>query len=324
MSRPGAILAAVALAGVLCVPSSALAGAWTQPEGTVWSKLSLWHVDSDRIFVDSVRAGDTCNGVMLEPGDRAPYDCQLEGGGGLKTTQLFFDLFFGLHDRIDLRLQVQGIANGEFKSEFVTENERGLGDIRFGTQVLLLREPVVAAVNLRAKAPTGDFTTDAVGFSLGEGQWDLLSRGLLSKSFLDGKIWAGVEAGYRARFDNDSADLNVGDEILAIGDVGGWPSEWTYLQLRTKMVWGFTTTRTGGPISAQPVWERRYVLLEPKIMIAPLRHIDAEFKHHFRDLGVEWGVRVPVWGRNWPADPMWFVGISSAFRVFEPYSGDEG
>jgi len=173
------VTCAVALIGW---PNVAEAGAWTTEEGVVWSKIALFHLDSDRIFVDSIRAGTFCGDRTLDLGERAPYDCQLEGGGGLITTQLFLEAAIGLHERVDLRLQVPIVLQGRFDSSFVGENEQGLGDIRFGGQVLLLSDPIVLSAGWEVKAPTGEFVTDAVRIPLGEGQWDLAFRGLIARS----------------------------------------------------------------------------------------------------------------------------------------------
>jgi len=41
-------------------PAEALAGAWTTPEGKIWTKVAWLYLDSDRLFVDSERDGLIC------------------------------------------------------------------------------------------------------------------------------------------------------------------------------------------------------------------------------------------------------------------------
>jgi hypothetical protein len=302
----------------LFLPAKAQAGAWTTGEGKVWGKVAVFHMDSDRLFVDADRVGDICSERMLELGERAPYDCQLEGGGGLKTTQLFFEGAIGLHERIDLWLQIPVILNGEFTSMFVDENQRGLGDIRFGTKALLLRKPVVLATRLRVKAPTGDFPVDAVQFPLGEGQWDVTPAVLASRSLFNGAIWVGAQLGYRARFKNDQAMLDLGDEVLGVAEGGGWALPWLYTELRYQLQWGFESKRTSGPLD-QTLAPRRVMFLTPKLMVAPFRPQRATTREVLANLAVEWGVRIPVWGRGWPADPVWFIGVNTKLQAFPDY-----
>lgn len=327
MRRRALILGAAMLFAVSAVPSAARAGAWTTEEGVVWGKIALFHLDSDRVFVGHTRDGTDCSGKdgtrTLNIGDRAPYDCML--GGGLKTTQLFVEASFGLHERVELGLQLPIILNGEFVSDDVTDNSRGLGDLRFGTKVLIVPEPLVLSAAMDVKAPTGDFSIDAVQVPLGEGQWDVTFRGLVAKSFLEGKLWAGGEAGYRIRTDNEETQpqpIDMGDEVVAVLEGGARPLPWLYLPARLELLWGFDShfEPANEFLPRSKRGRRRVLFVQTGLMLNPLRHTAG----YFRDLGVEWGVRVPVWGEDWPADPVWFVGFTNRFRVFEPYSTGDG
>ncbi len=308
--------------GVVFAPlwfsSTAHAGAWTVPEGVLWTKVAWFRLNSDRLFVDSVREGVFCaeeNRTLLE-GDRGPYDCNLAGGGGLRTDQLFIEAAIGIHRRIDFRLQVPVILAAEFVSDGTPATRRGLGDIRATTQVLIVDHPVVISANMEVKFPTGFFTPDAVGAPLGEGQWDFAFRALISGSLLGGKLWMGAEVGYRVRMPNDELGfsgngLNLGDEILAVAEGGGRPVPWMYLSLRSDLLYGFEST--DGPFTLAG---RRILYVQPGITVYPFTRVE-----HWEDLGVEFGARIPVWGRGWPADPIYFVGMSKSVRLFEAYSG---
>ncbi len=301
------------------------AGAWTTPEGVLWSKVGWFYLNSDRLFFDELRAEQTCstdaagNPVRVGVGGRGPYDCMLDGGGGLIANQLFWESALGIHERVDIRLQVPVFLASEFVSAGTPQTRRGLGDIRFGSQVLILPKPVVLAASMHVKAPTGFFTPDAVGAPLGEGQWDMTFRGLVSGSFLNGQLWTGGELGYRVRLPNDdqgvTSSLNVGDEVLAVLETGGRPLSWLYGSLRWDMQYGFESS--DGLFVNLP--GRRIMYVQPAVLIQPASHTTS----YFKDFGLEFGVRVPVWGRNWPADPIYFLGIVGSVRVFSPYSSSK-
>ena len=315
-------LAACALGAVLIwAPSHAAAGGWTTPEGVVWTKISVFHLRADRIFVNDAQAPLICanaGGRTLHAGDRGPLDCMLSPQPTFISTQLFVEAAFGIWDRLDLRLQVPFVLRAEFQTTATPQSRSGLGDIRFGSQLRLLDDPMVLAVRLGVKAPTGFFTPDAVGVPLGEGNWDIEGNLVASRSIGSGAVWLGAELGYRLRLeDRASPAVDVGDEILAVAEGGYRPIGWLYLPLRWDMLWGFQSSTPLGNLPA-----RRAMNLQMGVMVQPLAHTE----HHIKDLAVEFGARIPLWGRGWPADPVYFVGISGSLRVFESYSqhGDDG
>lgn len=315
--------AAFALAlAMLATPSTALAGAWTTPEGRVWSKIALFHLDSDRVFVSRSRAGETCargNGetYQLSVGDRAEFDCLLEGRESFVTTQLFLEASLGIHRRFDVRIQVPIVLDARFATPFTPASRRGLGDLRFSAQALLVQAgPVVVAANLEVKAPTGFFTVDAIGIPLGEGNWDITARAIASASMNSGLAWGGVEVAYRLRLDDrGQPSVDVGDEVLAVAEGGIRPVSWLYLPVRGELLWGFSSDPGPGP----DLPARRVALIQTGVHVTPFFHTDAAYK----DLGIEWGVRIPVWGRGWTVDPVYFVGVYGSFEAFEAYSSDE-
>jgi hypothetical protein len=310
--KPAIALAFVSFTLCAVAPKTARAGAWTTPEGKLWTKIALFHLDSSQIFVDGNRVGRDCPGGELELGQRAPYDCTL--GGGLRTTTMFFEGAIGVHDRVDLHLSIPVFVDSKLLVGSLPLQRRGLGDIRFGGKVLALRDPVVLSALVEAKAPTGFFTRDAVGLPLGEGQWDLELRGLVSKSMENGKLWGGVELGYRVRFPNDTITptKDIGDEIVTVAELGGRPVPWLYLPLRWELMWGLPDEQRGQELNDP----NRIMYLRTGITVSPFAHLQGWAK----TLGVEWGVAIPLWGRGWPADPVWHVAVSNSVRVFDRYS----
>lgn len=318
----GALGALVLVIAMLAAPSTAMAGAWTTPEGRVWSKIALFHLDSDRAFVNGSRAGETCtraNGesYQLSVGDRAEFDCLLEGRESFVTTQLFLEASLGIHRRLDVRIQVPIILDARFSTPFTPASRRGIGDLRFSAQALVLEAgPVVVATNLEVKAPTGFFTVDAIGVPLGEGNWDITARALVSASMSSGLAWGGVELGYRLRLDDrGQPSVDVGDEVLVVAEGGIRPLSWLYLPIRGELLWGFSSDPGPGP----DLPARRVALVQTGLHVTPFFHTDSAWK----DLGIEWGVRIPVWGRGWTVDPVYSIGVYGSFEAFEAYSSNE-
>ena len=305
----------------LLVPQKAQAGAWTLEEGAVWWKAAYFRLDSNRIFANKARSQFLCDSEPVSPGDRIPYSCDDPDGGRFVANVMFLEAAIGIHRRFDLRLQVPVIAKSFFDDEAVGtgDREKGIGDLRVSGQVLLLPEPVVLSLGWEVKAPTGEFEFDLGNVPLGEGQWDLAFKALIAKSFLNGKMWAGAEVGYRIRLPNDDLSrdgIDFGDEVLAVIEGGGRPVKWLYIPLRLDLQWGFENEEKAFPGTRQN--DRKVLSLQPGLMVNPFAHLDNAV---LKELGIEWGVRIPLWGRGWPADPVYFVGISGKVRAFTPYSG---
>jgi hypothetical protein len=54
----------------------------------------------------------------------------------------------------------------------------------------------------------------------------------------------------------------------------------------------------------------------PKIILNPFIHRDDALEN----VGFEFEVLLPVWGRSWPADPVWVLAMTGSFRLFPEYS----
>ncbi len=314
---------ALALALIAWVaPMHAWAGAWTTPEGKMWTKVAWIYLDSDRLFVDSEREGLICGDGTLRLGERGPYDCQL--GGGFKASSLLIESSIGIHSRFDVKVQIPIFISAQFLATGTFQQRRGLGDIRFTAQGVLLEAPVVLAASVEVKAPTGFFTQDAVGVPLGEGQWDIAFRALASYPFAKGFAWTGVEAGYRIRLANDQlgiGGLDLGDEILATYELGGrFPkARWLYLSGRYDLRYQLESKDLSQDVFVPNRPVRAVMYVTPKLIINPFaRQADA-----INRLGIEVEVLLPVWGRGWPADPIWVLALTGLFRLFPEYSGKQ-
>jgi len=300
-------------------PAEALAGAWTTPEGKIWTKVAWIYLDSDRLFVDSERDGLICGDGTLSLGDRGPYDCQL--GGGLKASSLLFESSIGLHRRLDLKIQIPVFLSAHFLATGTFQRRSGLGDIRFTAKGLLLEAPLLLATSIEVKAPTGFFTQDAVGVPLGEGQWDIAFRIFASYPFWGGYAWTGVEGGYRIRQPNPLlgiGGLDLGDEWLATYEIGvRFPkARWLYLSGRYDLRYQQESEDLSDSVFVPNRPVRAVMYVTPKIIFNPFIHRDDALEY----VGFEFEVLLPVWGRGWPADPVWVLAMTGSFRLFPEYS----
>ena len=315
-------MSTVKLALVLLVawqPVRASAGAWTTPEGVVWWKAAWIYLDSDRLFVDSEREGLICGDGTLELGERGPYDCQL--GGGFKASTLLLESAIGIHRRLELKIQIPVFISSQFLATGTFQERRGLGDIRVTAQGMMLEAPVVLAANMEVKAPTGFFTQDAVGVPLGEGQWDIAFRFLASYPFWEGFAWTGVELGYRIRQPNQQlgiGGLDLGDEVLVAYELGArFPNaRWLYVSGRYDLRYQFESKDLSNDVFVPNRPVRAVMYVQPKIIFNPFTKRDDALG----SLGFEAAVLIPVWGRGWPAAPIWLLALTGSFRLFPEYS----
>ena len=192
-------LAVVALTTIIGA-SSALAGAWTQERGSLYSRASVNRYGCDQQFDD----------------DGATGNLPLEGE--------FADLNFGGYLEYGLTSRLTAVTSFSLKS-IRSENlvriveSKGLSDIDLALRGRLLSGSAgVTALQLLAKIPSG-YETD-VALPIGNGETELEARALWGRS-----LWplvpgyAGLELGYRWR-DGDPADalrylVELGGELRA-------------------------------------------------------------------------------------------------------------
>ncbi len=293
-------LTTLAFALSMATPRSAQAGAWTLEEGTIWSKAAFLYLRSSTVFAnsDDERFGlDGCsdgvgNPVTIRAGDRRPYDGTT--GGTFQVAAIYWDTYFGITDELDLTLQIPIVLHTQFHNDSgLHGTDGGLGDLRFGAQYRLLLEPVVLSAYADVKAPTGSFTTNEAVPPLGQGQWDITWKMLIGRSF--GRFYAGADVGFRLRFTNPDTNIDVGDEILV--NIEGGMRIWRFISFQTgaDLLWGFESQEDGAPASRPRQW-----VLHVRGSLA------AAFNAH---IGMELGLRWPVAGEGWPADPVFGIAI---------------
>jgi hypothetical protein len=159
--------------------SEVSAGAWSQPKGHYYTKISGISYSSEEVFDDM--------------GERAPMGVD---DNQFYSRQTFVYGEYGLRDRLTITGQVGG---GRLVAEdsFIERVTWGLGDVHLGLKYQATGGGLVVAPLLRVKIPTGydpDFDP-----ALGTGDPDLEGRLLAGMSLYPLPLYAGAEAGYKLR-----------------------------------------------------------------------------------------------------------------------------
>ncbi len=295
------VLPAVSLLLFGCPPET-YAGAWTLKRGQLSVKSTLLYQNtSERYYSANTPCplGESCT----RSGQRVsfPFD------GESRLTALFFDVNYGILDRLQLGLQIP-----YFDIQFTDipdptrPGTSEIGDTRFGAKYLVFKAPFVTAVEVQAKAPTGFFNRDAEIVPVGDGQWDLDVSLQFGKSLWPIRGYVNLEAGHRTRFapDLDKANVQPGDELF-------WSAEAGYTFLPEKFgAKGALSGLSGGKFKALQAdggfeiadSEREAVNLEVGL-----------WWRWQRALSVEASVTKSLSGKNFPAGEVFGIGVAYLF-----------
>ena len=179
------------------LPQMASAGAWTLGKGQVWSKITYMSLSTNEHYDNDGNVGQI----------PARY----------KSQQVYFDVYYGLNDRIDVGLKIPYISN-----EFVDvspehpfygaadKKDSGLGDVRGVAKINLVNSAdLVGTLKLGFKAPMGEYREVPEALSITGGQWDFEVIAQLGRSFYPVPVYGNVDLGYRLR--GEYTDSNPSD-----------------------------------------------------------------------------------------------------------------
>ncbi|MDE2814392.1 MAG: transporter [Gemmatimonadota bacterium] len=179
------------------MPQMASAGAWTLGKGQVWSKITYMSLSTNEHYDNDGNVGEI----------PARY----------KSQQLYFDVYYGLNDRIDVGVKIPYISN-----EFVDvspehpfygapdKKDSGLGDVRGVAKINLVNSAdLVGTLKLGFKAPMGEYREVPEALSITGGQWDFEVVAQLGRSFWPVPVYGNVDLGYRLR--GEYTDPNPSD-----------------------------------------------------------------------------------------------------------------
>jgi hypothetical protein len=275
------LLVAGTLVATGLAPARLEAGAWVLPKGEIWAKASLLRQTTDeRYFLD---------------GERIPYFFE----GTNESTGLFFDLRYGLAERLEVGAQLP-MYDLRFDDLADSRRSTGIGDLRLAARYAVLRGgSTVATVEGAVKVPTGEFVNDAEVVPVGQGQWDFDVVLSVGHSFWPRRAYVTGRVGYRFRTANDENGIHPGDELVWSAELGHRIVSRLGLKLAARGLHGGRSRSFGIEI---PTLKREAVYLSPGLTweLGPAR-------------GVELSFPFTVTGRNWPAGLAVGIGFYSRF-----------
>ena len=187
-----------ALAFLLIVPGIAFAGAWTQPEGVMYNRVSVNYFRSTAAF--DADGGRT----------------DLGGNGTFFDYNFVWYQEYGLLERLTFITSIP-YKFVQYEDDAAKSNTWGLGDVDAAARIRLFEKPFVAALQPLVKLPYGYDEDEDV--PIGNGQVDFEIRLLVGRSLHPLPAYAGAEIGYRVRAGDPS------DEIRYLAEAG-----WTFTQ----------------------------------------------------------------------------------------------
>ena len=298
-------LAAALLAVFAChIPGNVIAGAWTLPGNHVWCKVAFLGQTTHEEYVGAAGSGRGPDlGRVYSEGNRARYRFD----GRYRSRALFFDLFYGTTDRVDVGIQVPFFRQEYQDAALLTgfgepRRATGFGDIRGFLKVKLLNRPAVGSFKVGFKAPTGEFVNEDGLIPVGEGQWDFDAVVQLGRSFWPVPTYVSSDVGYRLRRRNGEIDRDPGDEWFFMAEGGYAVRRFALIGIKIHGIRGKAATVFGARIQSDV---KRITYVSPQINLGP-----------FRGFSVETAVNVSVAGRNYPAGWMTVLGLSYTGKPF--------
>ncbi len=292
-------LAAAFLALFACqIPGNVIAGAWTLPGDHVWCKVAYLGWTTHEEYVGAAGSGRGPDlGRVYNEGNRARYRFD----GRYRSRALFFDLFYGATDRVDVGIQVPFFRQEYQDAALLTgfgepRRATGFGDIRGFLKVRLLNRRTVGTFKAGFKAPTGEFVNEDGLIPVGEGQWDFDAAVQLGRSFWPVPAYVSSDVGYRLRRRNGEIDRDPGDEWFFIAEGGFEVRRLALFGIKVHGIRGKAATVFGTPIRSDV---KRITYVSPVINLGP-----------FRGFTMETAINISVAGRNYPAGWMAVVGLS--------------
>ena len=283
-------------ASVSCLPATAGAGAWTFKRGTLWSKVTFLTQQTNEEY-KSIPEPE------FDRGDRGPYRLD----GEYSSRAVFFDLFYGVTDRFNIGLQIpffrQSFEDAELRAGFGgARKSTGFSDLRVFLKHQLIDAPIVSSFKFGFKAPTGEFKNEQGLIPTGEGQWDFDFILQLGRSFWPFHAYVNADLGYRMRLKNDTIDRDPGDEFFWIGEFGYQPFE----KIMTALKFEGIRSKESISLGIQNASDvKRITYINPSVSFGP-----------YRGTHIETGLRISINGQNFPAGPLWTVGLTYQGTLF--------
>ena len=277
---------------LLCWPTGVFAGAWTLPQGELWTKVTLFRQEAHEWYIASPEFTD---GEIQKVGTRRSY----RFNGKYQSKAIFIETFYGVTDRFDIGAQVPYFAQ-QFADDtrLKSPSESGFSDLRLFAKWRALDAPALLTLKLGAKIPTAEFRNEDGIIPVGEGQWDFDFIGQVGRSFWPLPLYANLDVGYRVRLKNDEIDRDPGDEWFFNAEVGINLTRRVLLMTKVEGLRGKAATDFGSIENRSQI--KRITYLSPVLSVG------------LNDrAALELGVRYTLNGRNFPAGHQVTLGLSS-------------
>ena len=304
LTRYATSLLIVALSVLL--PQMASAGAWTLGTGNVWSKITYMSLSTNEHYDNDGNVGEI----------PARY----------KSQQVYFDLYYGLNDRIDVGIKIPYLSN-----EFVDvspehpfygapdKKDSGLGDVRGVAKINLVQSAdLVGTLKLGFKTPIGDYREVPEALSITGGQWDFDVVAQLGRSFWPVPVYGNVDLGYRLRgeytdpnpSDAGGADRTYtpGAEFILNAEAGYSPMDKLIIALKYESIIGTEYDTINNP----PAGSQLETLNQSVSYLAPTVLVGVH-----PNVSLEASARMTVSGSRYFAGSTYGVGLSFTGNLIE-------
>ena len=288
------------------LPQMASAGAWTLGKGQVWSKITYMSLSTNEHYDNDGNVGEI----------PARY----------KSQQVYFDVYYGLNDRIDVGVKIPYISN-----EFVDvspdhpfsgapdKKDSGLGDVRGVAKINLVNSAdLVGTLKLGFKAPMGEYREVPEALSITGGQWDFDVVAQLGRSFWPVPVYGNVDLGYRLRGEysdsnpNDAGGVDrtytPGAEFVFNAEAGYSPTDKLLVALKYESIIGAEYDTINNPPAGSQVetLNQSVSYLAPTILVGLHPNVSLEAQ-----------ARMTVSGSRYFAGSTYGVGLSFTADLIE-------
>ena len=290
----------------ILLPQMASAGAWTLEKGHVWSKITYMSLSTNEHYDNDGNVGQI----------PARY----------KSQQVYFDVYYGLNDRIDVGVKIPYISN-----EFVDvspehpfygapdKKDSGLGDVRGVAKINLVNSAdLVGTLKLGFKAPMGEYREVPEALSITGGQWDFDVVAQLGRSFYPVPVYGNVDLGYRLRGEytdsnpNDAGGVDrtytPGAEFVFNAEAGYSPMDKLLVALKYESIIGSEYDTINNPPAGSKVetLNQSVAYLAPTVLVGLHPSVSLEAQ-----------ARMTVSGSRYFAGSTYGVGLSFTADLIE-------
>lgn len=276
--------------GLLVFPALVWAGAWTLPKGHLWGKISYYQQDTGAWYI---AAPQGLGKHQVAAGTRQLY----RFNGKYESKAVFFELFYGITDRLDVGVQVP-YFNQVFTddTQLKPPSDAGISDMRVFGKWCLISRPVLLTLKGGVKMPTGEFRNEDGIIPVGEGQWDFDLLVQLGRSLWPLPLYGNLEGGYRFRLENAAIDRDPGDEWLFTAEAGYTFRRTLLLVAKLEILRGVAGTDFG---------------FRNRSQIKRISYFSPMASYRFdSNIMATLGMRFPLYGRNFPAGKQLVCSLS--------------